>query len=285
MATVGGYQENRAKMTPEYRRLLIGIADEDAKRFGMKIGEIIREIIKQGTPSSIRDSKSLSSEAMITGKLTVRDGLVNSVTLEAADELKAKLAEMVLKELREAFGQGLDAATVQNEVDYLDVNWDMVDEDAVQFLQSYSIVLANKLSAEAEWELRGTVMDGIITGKGAKEIASDIEALGDDFAGNGMKIARSEGMRAMNLGRMTAFREAGIEEYVFIASDEQHWKNRRGRKDMGSPYLVPCNICFRNHGRIFRLGGGPIPPLHPDCRCTIGAVTQFTKRNGDVVTW
>ena len=65
-------------------------------------------------------------------------------------------------------------------------------------------------------------------------------------------IARTETLRAHNEGRMTFYREVGVEKVQWLtAADER-----------------TCSECAPLDGRVFRIVKAPMMPLHPACRCS-----------------
>jgi hypothetical protein len=82
-----------------------------------------------------------------------------------------------------------------------------------------------------------------------------------------MAIARTEGMRALNGGRMGAFRDMGFDEVFWIASD------------------LACDECKDLDNHIYAIDELPPQPFHVNCRCTTGAITEFTPRKGNKVDY
>lgn len=66
------------------------------------------------------------------------------------------------------------------------------------------------------------------------------------------RLIRTETSKFYNSAAVDSYRDAGIKEVEFLAEAdacEEH--------------------CQPNDGKTFPIGTGPIPPLHPHCRCTI----------------
>lgn len=187
----------------------------------------------------------------------------DAVSLAKPGEVESKLQKILKDYLNQAVQNGLEGAWLQKGASTVDVNWDGWMKDAREFLDNYSVTLSDYLTSQAAFELTTTIQTGLLQGKGAEAIASMIEDLDSSYEGRSMKIARTEGMRAMNQGRISALSEMGFEEYVWIASD------------------LACPECAPLDGKIFTLDELPDLPKHPMCRCTTAAKTRFTKVGED----
>lgn len=197
-----------------------------------------------------------------------------SIELDAVKRPKTKeeAKELLRKELKgwlmETNQRGMDAARLQERFAIYRVNWEQKNIDAARFLDDYTIKLSDYLSAQAEFELRSTIQDGLLKGEGAVGISRMIkEQVTETYKNRSMNIARTEGMRALNGGRRSSYKEMGFDEVFWIASD------------------LACEKCKPLDGRIYQIDDMPPQPLHFGCRCTHGAVTQFTPRRADRVDY
>lgn len=66
------------------------------------------------------------------------------------------------------------------------------------------------------------------------------------------RLIRTEGSKFYNNAALDSYKSAGIEEVEFLAESDACEEQ-----------------CQPNDGKIFPIGEGEIPPLHPNCRCTI----------------
>jgi SPP1 gp7 family putative phage head morphogenesis protein len=89
------------------------------------------------------------------------------------------------------------------------------------------------------------------------------DAIGDPA--RALTIAITETNRAVSLGAMKTYREAGLEEMEWVTSD-------------------PCPECVQNQGQIVQIGGtfnsgAQQPPAHPNCRCALLPVIPDYETN------
>lgn len=89
------------------------------------------------------------------------------------------------------------------------------------------------------------------------------DAIGDPA--RALTIAITETNRAVSLGAMKTYREAGLEEMQWETSD-------------------PCPECVQNQGQIVQIGGtfnsgAQQPPAHPNCRCALLPVIPDYETN------
>ena len=67
-------------------------------------------------------------------------------------------------------------------------------------------------------------------------------------------IARTETLRASNMGRMYAYKSRGVKQVEWLVADN------------------PCPLCADHEGEVYDIDKAPVPPLHPLCRCAVSAV-------------
>jgi SPP1 gp7 family putative phage head morphogenesis protein len=248
--TARRHKDKAERSTPKFSKF----TDRELADAAFRIHKAIVSVIRKATPAAMAEAKKAFPAQLA------------SETVEMADPNKV-LADALKTWVTSNFHTGQAAAKPEIAEMGITIDWDAVAKDGIEFLANYCLKLAEKLTADAEFELRYTIMNGLMSGKGAQGIAKQIRDMGDEYYDRAEIIARTEGMRAMNQGRLGAYHEAGVEEVAWIASD------------------LACPECRPMDGQIFKLGEQPEIPLHPQCRCCIGAVTEFTDRTGDRVNW
>lgn len=77
-------------------------------------------------------------------------------------------------------------------------------------------------------------------------------------------IARTETMRAFNVGNMAAIIESGAKRFTWIAAEDE----------------AVCPICGPRDGQTFRIDE-MAPPAHPRCRCTVAA--EFSEEAAQAI--
>ncbi len=114
--------------------------------------------------------------------------------------------------------------------------------------------------AVLEKNLNSVLKEGILTGKGSYRIAEELEEKMNQGLYAAERLVRTETTHITNAADQVAYKEAGIEEYEYLAAlDERTSK-----------------ICQELNGKRFKVvdaqAGVNLPPMHPNCRSTTVAV-------------
>jgi len=142
----------------------------------------------------------------------------------------------------------------------------IVDTDALDFLTQYNLTLAGDVSRELSDGIKRTLLSGIATGKGAGDIVRDLGEVivdKDSFRQAGTKvfskaqyrmemIARTEVLRAHNMGRLKFHERVGVQRLEWLAMDDERM----------------CPVCGGLDGKTYPIDKFPQQPAHPHCRCT-----------------
>jgi SPP1 gp7 family putative phage head morphogenesis protein len=86
-----------------------------------------------------------------------------------------------------------------------------------------------------------------------KDILKVIEDIGESRA---RTIARTETMTAVNTGAMDQYKASGVERVEWV----------------GAVDAQSCEDCDELDGKVWDIDEAPVPPLHPNCRCSLAAV-------------
>lgn len=110
----------------------------------------------------------------------------------------------------------------------------------------------------------------------AREIKSLVkENMGNTGKGNALynanRIAITETSRVMNEARLSVFKEAGYDSYIWVC-------------EPGA-----CHICAPYHDEVFKVVDGRIgdtlPPMHPFCRCSTAAYYDYDPDKDIDTNW
>lgn len=115
--------------------------------------------------------------------------------------------------------------------------------------------------------MRRELTMGFMAGSSVQQMAKAV----NDIMGKGryaaQRLVRTESSYFSNQGELQSYRELGIKEYTFLGGG--------------------CEICQRLNGMSFGLDGAEaglnLPPIHPNCKCTIKAkpkIDLFKNREG-----
>ncbi len=141
----------------------------------------------------------------------------------------------------------------------------LIDTDALDFMTNYNLVLVGDVSRELESGIKRTILSGITTGKGVREIVRDMGTVIEDkqsFRNAGTKvftkaqyrmemIARTEVLRAHNQGRIKFHQQVGVQRLEWMTMEDER----------------TCPVCGELDGKVFDIDHFPSQPRHPFCRC------------------
>ncbi len=144
-------------------------------------------------------------------------------------------------------------------------SFDMLDQDAVDWVEDHALELAKNLSETSRKDIRAAVHRAFVeTGDPIQARREIMQSIGS--ASRAEVISRTEIMTAQNEGKRAGWRQAADDE--LIAPDA-----RRIWITSGSA----CKECLPMNDAEATLNGtydnrSMGPPLHPNCRCTEGLV-------------
>lgn len=141
-----------------------------------------------------------------------------------------------------------------------DVAFDVVNERALAWLETYAPKLSENLEAVNIADLQRTLREGIGAGESMDDLKRRVNEVFETYdAERAEKVARSETIRAQEQGNLETYKEAGFERKVWFANPEA------------------CEICQELDNVDVPIdepyfdddyGDGMAPPRHPACRCT-----------------
>lgn len=145
-----------------------------------------------------------------------------------------------------------------------------IDVTAVEFLANYQIQLLGSVSETLASGIKGAIQRGVLEGLSIPDIrkligktVTDPEAFrraGKSVFKSAQQratlIARTETLRAHNMGRLAFYAEAGVDEVKWITAEDER----------------TCPICRPLDGKVFKIEDLDGPPIHPSCRCSVVAV-------------
>lgn len=142
----------------------------------------------------------------------------------------------------------------------------IVDTNALDFMAQYNLTLAGDVNRELSDGIKRVIMQAIVEGKGTDDIVRDLGKVviyKDSFKQAGTKvfskaqyrmemIARTEVLRAHNMGRKRFYSQVGVEKMEWMTMSDER----------------TCPVCGPLDGKIFSADKFPPQPAHPFCRCT-----------------
>jgi len=153
----------------------------------------------------------------------------------------------------------------------------LTNDEAVKFASEHTSALAGEIAENSVETVREVITDGIKNGRPVKETRKLLEERFADWgADRAEMVARTETLRAANMGSLEVLKKGGVDYKQFIAAPDA------------------CGTCLAIHEQVYRLKDTflakgdslntatetfkngymsmPAPPIHPRCRCTIGGV-------------
>lgn len=159
---------------------------------------------------------------------------------------------VIRKNLRLAYRRGLHMA--EGQLKRLQDPFNLLDEEALALLEENNLVLVKSVSADVKKVMLTRLTEGVSNGWGIDKITrSMVDPINGIGKHRATLIARTEIIRACNTAAMNRYQRDGIEMYEWISAVDER----------------ACEECSRLDGEIFRWGEHDVPPLHPQCRCSI----------------
>jgi SPP1 gp7 family putative phage head morphogenesis protein len=243
--------------------------------------EVARAILQYRSLGSLPDNKlaALKGLEKLQGELD-----------DVLRQLKRDQTLVFRKSTKDAFkggiAQGISELTSASLPFYADLKPDsidklatkvlsIVDTNALDFMTQYNLTLAGDVNRELADGIKRVIMQGIIEGKGTDDIVRDLGRVviyKDSFKQAGTKvfskaqyrmemIARTEVLRAHNMGRIKFHQHVGIEKLEWMTMGDER----------------TCPVCGPLNGKTFPIDKFPGQPAHPFCRCINLPVLSYIK--------
>lgn len=144
----------------------------------------------------------------------------------------------------------------------LNLNFDIVNEHALSWLNEHVIGLSEKLEEINISDLKNTLLEGIDAGEAMRDLTNRVNELFEEYDKTRAEtIARTETIRAQEQGNLEVYKEAGFKRKIWFANpDCCELCEELDNKDIpiDEPYFSDS------------YGDGMAPPRHPRCRCGSG---------------
>lgn len=186
------------------------------------------------------------------------------------------LMDAISKELEKTFGERMSAAW--EGVGGADVNTDMIDQRAVDYASERAGELIStdadggELGDATRLLIRGTIEQALDEGWTVDELAAELAdsyAFSDDRADT---IAETETADAMMQADLAGWKESGVvtSKVWLLSNDEGVCDECEGNEAQGE---IPLDDDFDS--------GDDAPPAHPNCRCSMAAITDDGSEEED----
>lgn len=219
----------------------------------------------------------------------VQEWLAESVTARSynAPALQAMISEPLgsifqvggIHGIEKLAASGIDVAGLPGAaLNAANVSFDVIPEQALKFLETYTVRLSEAISAAQGAELNSALSAALAQGENAREARDRVlEVMKDRTFDDATRIANTETSRAYNQGSLTAWTGLGVEQ--------KQWQLAPGPCPICEalvrkvPGPIPLDQPFMALGDSVDVGGGKTfaftyeailaPPAHCNCRCAL----------------
>ena len=233
-------QKVKNEVLEQYKKILPTIEDEELKQ------KIIAHIESQAYGARITRLEALK-ESIYLNLATVAD-----VELRESDKLYTRTINKAYYlncyDIQKGIGMGFNIAAMPTEVieEILKTNWSGMHYS--ERIWRNSQVMTKKLEQ--------VLLKGVMTGKSYRKLAIELEEMSEDGIFAAERLVRTEMTYISNQAELHAYKECGIDEYIFVAT-------------LDSRTSKPCRKMDRRRVKISdAVVGESLPPLHPWCRST-----------------
>ena len=233
-------QKIKNELMERYKKILPTIEDEEIKQ------KIIAHIESQAYSARITRLEALK-ESIYLNLATVAD-----VELKECEKLYARTINKAYYlncyDIQKGIGIVFNISAMPTEVveEILKTNWSGIHYSDRVWRNSQ--VMTKKLEQ--------VLLKGVMTGKSYRKLAIELEEMSEDGVFAAERLIRTEMTYISNQAELQAYKECGIEEYIFVAT-------------LDSRTSKPCRKMDRKRVKIREaVVGENLPPLHPWCRST-----------------
>lgn len=205
-----------------------------------------------------------STKAYMTRKQSIATILgINAPTI--AEAIKGNADPFLKKTVTEAYGR--QSFEIQKNMNVA-FNTDMPTLGAVRQIATKALPTSTttSMATQVMSEIRAQIIEQMLQGKSYYDIAKKVAGGTGTEVWRAKRLVRTIMTEASAEAELVALEDAGFSEYEYIATKDER----------------TCPVCGRLDGRTFKLNkkqvGINFPPMHPNCRCTIGTVMDEDEK-------
>ena len=231
------------------------VSKTDVRAFQDTAKQYVKE--KNFSPQANRELRAYNV-TLRTNRLELLQARINLATVELANEENRLLTSHLQKEMMKEYTRqaGILNMSVPStkQIERLLKSTMLSDVSGITFSDR---IWANQ--NELRDEVNNAIRRSVIRGEHPRTTARELGRLvSDEFENKKYaadRIAITESARAQSISTEESFKDAGINQYMWIAEPDA------------------CDECAELDGEVFKIGGGnPMPPEpHPFCRCSISS--------------
>jgi len=167
-------------------------------------------------------------------------------------------------------------------------------DETIRVISKFGLLMSDSINTTTMELLKVAIQAGLSEGDTINQIASRIDTIFSDKARSQM-IARSEVMRANNLGHLEGYKQSGVVDFKewVTAMDERtcefclRMEKEYAVKTLDQNYLNKYDELLGLEGGVLKMDYASLsaPPLHPNCRCVIVPVVKLGKSYNKDYVW
>lgn len=221
---------------------------------------------------NLREKKSVKSPA-------------DTYIFDEVEETNAlvEIVDPIMREIVQTAGdEALELLDSSNSFKFID--------EVINAIKQNTLLFASSVNSTTRSLLQEAISAGIANQEGVDKIASRVRGVYSDATKKrAQEIARTETIRASNLGSVAGYRQSGLVEFKewltaldertceFCLAMEKEYRVRR----LDETFLAKGTELKGVDGGIYKVNYDDLlaPPLHPSCRCTVLPVVNVLDTN------
>lgn len=246
------------------KKTLKALSDSEEELISRRIDNFIKDPINDisETMVDLLEDWKEALLVMVQGRLKegvdITQAIVDAVIMITSpdSQLVLQMTNQLSAELEAVFLSALKLNNNMTEGELPPIFSGEADQE-IRFLRNNALLVADKIASDLEGQLRRALIEGLSRGESIPDLAKRVQGVFDATPARAETVARTETIRAMVEGRYFSMEKAGATQWEFFA----HLDDRVDSE------------CRQLHGKIFDIDDREfIPPIHPNCRCTILAI-------------
>lgn len=252
----------------DIRELLKKLTEEKAKLLNVNLPKEVSDAIEKNI-KLIEESLRMKSKSGYITHLELMQERINALALSVANENQVKMYEHLSTEYTDSYFRGV--FRVQQGMgfgkDFVSPNPKLIQNVIMRSYAGSSFSKriwkdVNKLGST----LKDTLTKGFIRGDSIDTMTKRLLERVDVSKSHARTLIRTESARVCEEATKDAYKECGIEQYIYLATLDRKTSLICQKLDMKSFPLKDAKV------------GENYPPMHPNCRSTTMADTRPLKR-------
>lgn len=170
-----------------------------------------------------------------------------------------------------------------------------ITEEVLEELRKYGLLMAESINTTTREQLREALAEGVSQQESVPQLSKRVMAVYDEADKNrASMIARTETMRANNLGHLEAYKQSGVVDMKewMVALDERTcqyclaMEKEYKQVGLGEDFISQGQELIGLDGGTLKIdySGLSAPPLHPQCRCVLLPVVRLSGKGKAIKT-